>query len=215
LNNTDRLPEKRISPFDRPHRFVTAINYDLPIGQGKWVSLPFGWINRLFGDWRINGVYTYQLGAPIQWLNGSTNNPGDYPLGKVSTVNGLCPAGSEASSLPTSDLKLDNRNVDSRAFDTSRFVTTSTGQYQFHLRTMSSTFGDLRANGLNNFNASVLKKFKVAEGAYMQFRLEVFNLFNHAAFGAPNTQVTSSSFGTITTQANRPRQVQIGLRFVF
>ena len=35
------------------------------------------------------------------------------------------------------------------------------------------------------------------------------------SFGAPNLQVNGSSFGTITTQANRPRQIQLGFRFVF
>lgn len=38
---------------------------------------------------------------------------------------------------------------------------------------------------------------------------------NHPVFDTPNMQVTSASFGTITAQANRPRQLQIGLRFVY
>jgi len=45
--------------------------------------------------------------------------------------------------------------------------------------------------------------------------MEAFNVLNHPTFGAPNTQVTSANFGLITTQANRARQLQIGLRFVF
>ncbi len=60
-----------------------------------------------------------------------------------------------------------------------------------------------------------MKKVQIYEDKYFQARLEAFNLMNHVSFGAPNVQVTSSSFGTITTQANRPRQIQIGLRFVF
>jgi hypothetical protein len=215
LNNTDTVPEKRISPFDRPHRFITAVNYDLPIGRGKLINLQSRWLDRLFGGWRINGIYSYQVGAPIQWMNGSTNNPGDYPLCSVATTNGLCPSGSEAVVLSASALNLDNRGVDAKALDTSRFVTASAGQYQFHLRTMPTTFGNLRADGQNNVDASILKRVQIAEGTYIQFRFEAFNLLNHVAFGAPNVQVTSSSFGTITTQANRPRQIQIGLRFVF
>ncbi len=148
-------------------------------------------------------------------MNGSTNNPGDYPLCSVATVNGLCPSGSEARFLDTSALNLDNRRVDGKAFDTTRFVTASSGQFQFHLRTMATTFGDLRADGQNNLDVSILKKFQITEDKYFQFRFESFNFMNHVSFGAPNAQVTSSSFGTITTQANRPRQMQIGLRFVF
>jgi hypothetical protein len=50
---------------------------------------------------------------------------------------------------------------------------------------------------------------------YAQLRLEAFNVLNHPTFGAPNLQVTSSNFGVITSEANRPRQLQVGARFVF
>jgi hypothetical protein len=215
LNNTDSLPEKRISPFNRPQRFVTAVNYDLPIGKGKLLNVTSGWLDYIVGGWRINGIYTYQAGAPVLWMNGSTNNPGDYPMCSVATVNGLCPSGSEATSMKSSDFKFDSRGVDNKAFDTTRFVTATAGQFQFHLRTMPTTYGDLRADGLNNLDVSILKKVQTTERTYVQFRFEAFNVLNHPAFGAPNVQVTSSSFGTISTQANRPRQIQIGLRFVF
>jgi len=47
-------------------------------------------------------------------------------------------------------------------------------------------------------------------------RLESFNLFNTPWFGAPNTNVTNAAFGTVApTQANDPRNVQIGVRFMF
>jgi hypothetical protein len=88
------------------------------MGQGKLINLRSGWLDRLFGGWRINGIYSYQVGAPIQWMNGSTNNPGDYPLCSVSTSKGLCPSGSDTPSLPTSALSLNNRGVDNTAFDT-------------------------------------------------------------------------------------------------
>jgi hypothetical protein len=38
---------------------------------------------------------------------------------------------------------------------------------------------------------------------------------NHPVFGAPNTTATNSAFGTITTQANRPRMMQFVARVVF
>lgn len=215
LNNTDPVPEKRISPFDRPQRFVTAVNYDLPIGRGKLINLENSWLDRFAGGWRVNGIYTFQSGAPILWMNGSTNNPGDYPLCSTSTVSGLCPAASATAWVNPSDLNLNSRGVDGKAFDTTRFVTSSSGQFQFHLRTMPSTFGNLRADGQNNFDASILKKFTVTERQYFQFRMEAFNVLNHPMFAAPNVQVTSSSFGIINTQANRPRAIQFGFRYVF
>jgi hypothetical protein len=40
-------------------------------------------------------------------------------------------------------------------------------------------------------------------------------VLNMPTFASPNTTVTNSSFGLITSQANRPRQVQIGARVAF
>ena len=246
LNNTDTVPEKRISPFDHPYRFVTAVTYDLPVGRGKALSVGSRWLHMLVGGWRLNGIYTYQRGAPIPWMNGSTNNPGDYafcsaPTAKgvtVSELRGLCADENgnllNPAAFLTTPLNLNPREVNGKAFDTSLFVAGAapgpntsgltaaqiavlqqTGQLQFHLRTFPTTFSNLRMDGQNNFDASILKKFDVTERTYFQFRLEAFNVLNHPTFGAPNTQVVSSSFGIINTQANRPRQLQIGLRFVF
>jgi len=215
LNATDLNPEKRISPFDHTHRFVVAANYELPIGRGKALNLEPRWADLLVGGWHLNGIYTYQTGAPILWMNGSTNNPGDYPLCAVAVTNGLCPVGSEGVTLDPGSLHLDNRHINGTAFDTSHFVTASGGQFQFHLRTLPTTFSSLRQDGQNNFDASILKSFNINESTYFQFRLEAFNLVNHPTFGAPNTQVNSTNFGLVNTQANRPRQLQIGVRFVF
>jgi hypothetical protein len=213
LNATDSTPEKRISPFDHTQRFVIGADYELPIGRGRRLDVGSRWLDLLVGGWNLNGIYTYQTGAPILWMNGSSNNPGDYPLCDVAVSNGLCPQGSEAVSL--SSLHLNNRRISGPAFDTSHFVTASAGQFQFHLRTLSTTFSDLRQDGQNNFDASILKRVAINEITYFQFRLEAFNVLNHPSFGAPNTQVNSTSFAVINTQANRPRQLQVGVRFVF
>ena len=52
-------------------------------------------------------------------------------------------------------------------------------------------------------------------GIRAQFRIEALNAFNRVQFSAPNTNVTSSSFGVITGQANAPRQMQFGLKLLW
>lgn len=247
LNNTDPAPERRISPFDHRHRFVTAVNYDLPIGNGKLLNVDSGWMDRIFGGWRVNGIFTYQTGAPLTFMNGSTNNPGDYAFCSVPTAKGtrykvlagLCmdENGNPLAPAILSPATLDYnaRRVIGTAFDTSHFITgttpptsnvsgvpnsvlanaQSTGQFLYHLRTLPTTFSNLRQDGQNNFDASIIKKIDIAEQAYLQFRMEAFNILNHPTFQAPNLQVTSANFGMINTQANRPRQLQLGVRFVF
>lgn len=48
-----------------------------------------------------------------------------------------------------------------------------------------------------------------------QIRGEGFNIVNHAVFGPANTTATNATFGIITSQANRPRLLQVVARIVF
>jgi hypothetical protein len=67
-------------------------------------------------------------------------------------------------------------------------------------------------------SSSLFKQFAVSqvrEGLKAEIRLETFNTLNHPTFGAPNTTVGTSSFGLITSQANSPREVQLGLKVYF
>ena len=196
LNASDARPEKRISPSDHTHRFIAAVRYELPAGRGKWLNLQSRWLNAVAGGWSINSIYTYQTGAPITWVNGSTSTPGDYIYfgGPIA---------------------LDNRNANSAAFKTSAFDTKSADQLQYHIRTFATTFGNLRADGINQWDASLLKMFHPAEGIAFQLRFESFNTVNHPTFAAPNTTATNSQFGLITAQADRQRTIQVGARIIF
>src|SRR5947208_9949569 len=49
LNDTDPAPEKRVSPFDHPHRFTTAITYDLPLGRGSSLDFHSRAMNAILG----------------------------------------------------------------------------------------------------------------------------------------------------------------------
>ncbi|MEO8028888.1 MAG: TonB-dependent receptor, partial [Bryobacteraceae bacterium] len=116
LNDSDPLPEKRISPDDRPLRMVVSGSYDLPFGHGKRFLSSSGLWDRLFGGFVVNGIYNWQIGAPLNWEG----------------QNALFLGG---------DLQSDPRNID-RAFDTTRFNTVSTQQLANNVRTFSSRFGN-------------------------------------------------------------------------
>jgi hypothetical protein len=196
LNASDLAPEKRISPFYRPMRFSIASTYNLPIGSGKLVNVNNRLLNTVVGGWLIAGTYQYQVGGPLTWLNGSTNNPGDYVY-----------MGGDLNSQP--------RNVDGNAFNVGAFDNKTADQYQFHLRTFATTFSNVRTDGINDFSASLQKRFPIGEKRNFQIKFEAFNLMNHPVFAAANSTASSSAFGTISSQLNRPRLVQVVARLVF
>jgi len=107
--------------------------------------------------------------------------------------------------------------VNGTAFNKAVFDTLAADQFQYHIRTFSTTFGNIRADGINQLDSSILKTFKFTnEGkAYFQLRGEMFNVPNHPVFAAPNTTATNSAFGTITATVNRFRTVQVSGRIVF
>jgi hypothetical protein len=71
--------------------------------------------------------------------------------------------------------------------------TNSTSAFAYHIRTFSTTFPNVRQDGLNEWDP----------------------LLNHPTFSAPNLQATNAQFGVISSVANRPRAIQVGARFVF
>ena len=147
----------------------------------------------------MNTVYTYQTGAPINWNNGSTTSPGDYVYLGIPIV-------------------CNNRMADpgATAFNVAAFDTKAADAFNYHIRTFPTMISNLRMDGINQLDTSLLKRFLITEKAYFQLRFEAFNVLNHPVFPAPNTTASTSVFGTISgAQANRPRSIQLGARFVF
>jgi hypothetical protein len=167
------------------------------VGQGKVLDFHSRVANSLLGGWLLNSVYTFQVGAPIMWVNGGSSSIGDYVY------------------YGTAPLALNNREVNGPAFNTSDFVTATAAAFQYHIRTFSTMFSNLRADGINQFDPSLSKRFQFTEKSSLQLRIEAFNALNHPVFAAPSTTASNSAFGTITASANRFRTIQLGARLVF
>ena len=65
-----------------------------------------------------------------------------------------------------------------------------------------------------NWDMALLKDTQIREQMRLEFRCELFNAFNHAQFGPPNSSVASPTFGLISS-ARPPRLIQLGMRLVF
>jgi Carboxypeptidase regulatory-like domain len=208
LNDSDPQLERRISPFDHPQRIVMALTYDLPVGRGRAVNIHSRALDAVVGGWHLNSVYIYQIGQPLNWDNGSTTSPGDYVF--------FGGPGSLPASLNNRQANTTTSGTALPAFDTTLFATNSANVFAYHIRTFSTTFPNVRQDGINEWDPSILKRFTFTEKSYLQLRFEFFNVLNHPNFAAPaSLSATSAAFGAITAVANRPRTIQIGARFVF
>jgi hypothetical protein len=88
----------------------------------------------------------------------------------------------------------------------------------FTFGNMSRTDPHVRTHGMNNFDFAFFKRTNITERFNLEFRMEFFNLFNTTRFGRPDTTATTSpnsTFGFVTSQANEPRLIQVGLRLNF
>jgi hypothetical protein len=159
-------------------------------------------VDKLVGGWGIEGVSTFQRGIPLNFgLAGGTIGPNDGQ--RPNKVGSGAISGSPESRL-------------NEWFDTSAFSVPTPYTYGTESRVDSV----LRAQGINNFDFALFKTttFGPENKLGLQFRTEVFNLFNKPQFGPPATtccQPDQSNFGVVSSQANEPRLLQFALRFLF
>jgi hypothetical protein len=192
--------ERSVSSRDTPHRFVASYLYELPFGKNRYFlrQLP-SVMESMVGGWQFNGITTIQSGTALSIT--ASNTAGTFGQTEYSNNNGK----SGALSGPAQDRL-------NRWFDTSVF--SQPDPYTFG--NTSPRIADIRGHYTNNFDLSLFKEFHpVREWLKMQFRAEALNAFNRVQFANPNTSATSSSFGRVTAQANTPRQVQFGLKFLW
>jgi hypothetical protein len=187
--------EKGLSDFDHRHRFVTNFLYQIPFLKGSR-----GWVHSTFSDWKVGGIWTLQSGAPFT-VNLSTDvaNNGE-PLSAPSQRPNLICNPNNGPKTP------------GKWFNTSCFAMPAAFTYGNAGRDI------VIGPGLDDFDATLQKEFPIRENVRLQFRLDVFNLFNHPNFnppvGAGRTFSTAASFGSIVS-AQDPREMQFSLRLTF
>ena len=85
----------------------------------------------------------------------------------------------------------------------------------FTFGNVARTLSNVRGPHLTNLDLSLVKTFRITEIVNLQFRTEAFNLSNSPMFALPNSSFGTAAFGTITSTANNPRQIQFALRLAF
>ncbi len=193
LNDTDTEYEERFNSADRAHRLVLSGIWELPFGRGRrWGSSWTGVTDKILGGWQVQGIGQLQTGGPLYFDD-----------------NYLFRGDRNSVAIPA-----DQRTVD-RWFNIDGFERSTARQLANNIRTAPREFPGVRAQGLNLWDLSAIKAVSIREQVRLQIRGEFLNAFNHPQFSDPNRSATNSNFGRITSQANLPRNVQIGLKLLF
>jgi hypothetical protein len=153
-----------------------------------------------FEGWRISGITTIMAGWPFNpEVFGDPNNDG---------VWGDRPNRIGSGTLPSSQSSVD------KWFETSDFVMPDlTGPNP-------QWFGNSGRNilftpGEHTWNISLLKRTRVSsDGNLLEFRVQLFNAFNHANFDQPGNFMGTPTFGVISNAGNA-REIEVALKYSF
>ena len=223
------------SDYNLPIANVTSFVYDLPVGQGKRFLASSNTLeNVLFGGWQISGINTVQGGTPFNL----TYTPA---------------AANQVSPMLTQNWRGENLyrpNLIPGAHYTQGKIKLASGYVQYvnpNALTLPSTYvGNLAANGPSspfgslpkNFGRTMPfyetdldlnKKFNTPiERVKVEFRSELYNIFNHTNLYLPggsgggtvsgtdnNTSAPTSTGGGQMTGTFEPRIVQFGLKIIY
>ena len=211
---TSAMPEfipdynRGLSDFHAAHNWVTTAIWQLPdaAGPGRAGAV-------LLSGWQVAGILRFRSGQPLtpflqtnrsRSLWAPSLGPGTGP-DRPSYAPGRGP---ENAVLGRQD----------RWLDPTAFVLPPRG-----------TYGNVGRNeiigpDLRTVDVAVTRQVPLGARSRLEFRLEVFNVFNRANFGPPSliafagtadVEAPLASFGEIRTTVTSSRQSQVGVRLVF
>ncbi len=213
-NQLNARGNRGLSDFDRTHYFVLSYVWDVPEPDfAHGVAM----MHRLLSNWQLSGIVTAMSGLPIDifdpsggslygqigarpnWALGAsratamTNVPHGYYFNPSAFAQALIPAGN--------------------AIPSARDSTALAGED-------GTDIGDVRRNVLRgprqqNVDLSVMRRFPLTESKDLEFRADLFNVFNHANRDNPVSDITRSDFGRVLAFSSSSRIAQFALKLSF
>jgi hypothetical protein len=228
-NPRNRAAEKARYGFDFRHSAVISFLYELPVIS----AFKDNAAKHIFGGWQTNGIVTLRSGLPFTVSQNNTLNTGEAPARPERLSSG----------------KLDEPTID-KWFDPDAFRVVTCSQPGVKKTEAGDALNDylkqfchygssgqsiLEGPGYKSVDFSLFKNIKFTEQMRLQFRWEVFNLFNTPQFAVPNAALSSApnflpstvggAFptqsgitrgpGSISSLVAPMRQMQLGLKLIF
>jgi len=188
------------SAFDAPQRFVFNYVWDLPIPKAD------GFKGKLVNGWEVSGIVSFQTGFPIRIT--SQDDIEQYDSGFLFEAAGEPNYAAGQTHL----IKTNIRQTGGFVFDPNLFTnsTVPSGQIGNAPRTICC------GPGINNWDMSFMKNTPIGEKMQLQFRTDIFNIWNHAQFYSVDGNVSNqgATFGQVQ-HVRDPRLIQFALKLNF
>lgn len=189
LDTYNPRAEKSYSSFHVPNQAKVSFVYALPYGHDRRFGKgqPF-LLTAMLGDWDFSSIVNLQSGLPVSISRPAYRTPG------VSA-------------------RLDHPTIN-RWFNTSVF----TAAPAFTFGNVGPYLRDVQTQPIHNLDVVLSKNFTIIPGEHQvigTLRGEAYNLTNSTQFGFPNNNVTSSSFGQVTSLLNSARDLQFAFKLRF
>ena len=220
--------------FDINKNFVANLIYDIPTPK----SMSSGALNYLVGGWEVGGILSMSTGTPFTLSMGG--DPVGVNNGDSQTWVNRLPNCNPINSNYRSTLQY----VNTACFTPPAVATSAVSSLPYACAPYTGAgappsgqtfcanlFGNNGRNsvvgpGLANFDFLAFKNNyikKISESFNIQFRAEMFNVFNRANFGPPLTTEsifnqdgsTAGAAGVLDQTSTTPREIQFGLKVIW
>ena len=190
---TCRACDRGDADYDIRHTFTANTVYQLPFARKRW-----------YGGLDLSGIFTTRTCRPFTVL--VNRAAAVVPSGQTQTQRANYLGGDPYVANPSANLWL----------NPAAFGIPAVGTYG------NSGRNRFRGPGLWQADLGIAKQFRLTERIALDFRTEMFNLFNRAQFGNPVNNISTPTIGRILTTANdgatgtgTSRQLQFMLRLNF
>lgn len=209
-----------LSNYDARHRFVFNYVWDLPVPQYA------GFKGKLLDGWEMSGIVTFQSGFPIRITSQDDveqldttfdfEAPGQpnfvAPFKTVNPRSTVCAAGTGPLAQQLDPTAPGCQPVTGFAFDPNLLTNSTVAPGTIGNAPRSLCCGP----GINNWDMSFSKQTPLGERVRMEFRADLFNIWNHAQFYTVDGNISNqgSTFGQVL-HIRDPRLAQFALKFKF
>jgi hypothetical protein len=189
------------SNYDIRNSFSMFLTYAVPEPRAH---------RALLGGWQLNTLFSFFTGTPFTVYSGNDSS------GTAEFADRAEVVGNPFSGVPASDRATSTYYW----FNPAAFAVPTQGTYS------NQKFDQFYGPPTHQIDFSVFKNFPITERAKLQFRAEIFNIFNFVNYSGPGNNVSSSSLGLVGSTYDvsfgapgigpgAPRNVQLAVKLIF